>query len=164
MSEENTPAVLTDDAGDTMLAQAHFEPGETAYLFSVDFTSDELKAALFESTREQPKTLRILLDLPEHIKARVDAEVIVRRVDPVYIYDHDLKEYYTSWPDWYIEGELTTATAFGPASTAVRIYVIVCEGGKLDGEAYIQRIPENSSTSGVIRTEEAFAERRPRRI
>lgn len=145
--------------GNDMLAQAHFEPGETAYLFTPEFGRAELIAALFEGSRENPKTLPIQLDLPEPMNARVTAEMVVRKVAPVHSYDKIRNEFCSPAADWCVEGELRTATAFGPASTALRIYVLDGEQQETYSDAYIQRIPKNPDPDGIIETDEAFLRR-----
>jgi hypothetical protein len=158
MSEENKPTVPRDQDDDTMLADARFEPGETAYLFWPDFTREDLKAALFQSSHDNPKTLTIRLNLPEPIDASVETEMVVRRLDPIYIYEtvEGRRQPCTPYPDWYIEGELVNETAYGPAGTVVRIYVIDGDKNEDYSDAYIQRIPESSDPNGVIERDEAL--------
>ena len=150
---------MLGNADHDMLTQAHFEPGEVAYLFDPSFTRDDLKAALFESRLDRPKALAIRLELPEPMNTLVETHVVVRRVDLVYIYEtvDGKRQPCDNRPDWYVEGELLETSAYGPASTAVRIYVIDGERSGHYGDAYIQRIPMRPiDPNGVIETDEAY--------
>jgi hypothetical protein len=142
--------------GDSMLSQAHFEPGETAYHFVAKFTREDLIAAVFKGTLAEPKFLPIRLQLPEPLNCLVEIQVAVKRLDPIYSWDHVRNEVCTPAPDWYVEGELVTASAYGPAGTTVRLYILDGEGNEKYDESFIQHVPKTPDLNGVIETKEAF--------
>lgn len=138
-----------------MLAQAHFQPGETAYMFTADFTREDLKEALFGSTRSQPKTLLVRMQPPGQNQVE-EAQIVVRKVEQIYSYDHVRNEICTPAPDWYVEGEVLTASSFWMIGAAVRLYVLDGDQNEKCEYTWIQRIPKSFDPNGKIKVEEAF--------
>jgi hypothetical protein len=156
--EANVQSADPDERyGDNMLAQAHFQPGETAYMFTADFTREDLKEALFGSTRSQPKTLLVRMQLPDQTLVE-EAQIAVRKVEQIYSYDRIRNEICTPAPDWYVEGEVLTASSFWMIGTAVRLYVLDGDQNEKYEYTWIQRISKSFDPNGKIETEEAFVQ------
>ncbi|MFE1887219.1 hypothetical protein [Streptomyces microflavus] len=143
MSKKSNPS-------DDMLVQAGFNPNEVAYMFTPQFTRDDIVAALFESTYSDPRTLDLRLKLPASMAADVSTGVLVEKFKPIFIYEADGRPC-TDRPDWYIEGRLRTRTTLGAPRTYVRIFMLD------KSDAWVQRISTAHTRRREILIEEAYA-------
>jgi hypothetical protein len=133
-----------DLAGDERPAHERlFLPGVFTSACDVEFTIDDVKAALFESTYSNPKYLEFKLDDTNMMRVAVEA---VRAVYTTY--NEGLGCFET--PDWMIYGWLPKSGYDPyPDIARVRCFLSMDQDDIHISEAEVQRVPSGGSGGGI---------------
>ena len=125
--------ITIPDDGDDFLNREGFTVSAPAYHGGCTVPVDDLKAALFNTTRSAPVNLTFRRGRPDEFA------LIVTMGRPIFrdLNDHDdLAD--EEWPDWYIEGVVTTLGR--NLGKRTRVY-LSCSYPNIE-ELYIQFIPD----------------------